>query len=86
MGYDSTSHTKCSVDSDYSIEESSDFLESYRHPTTRTGPTGSSDGKESACSARNLGLIPGLGRLPGKEYGNPLQYSYLENFMDKATW
>ena len=43
------------------------------------GFPGSSAGKESACSAGNLGLIPGLGRSPGGGHGNPLQYSCLEN-------
>ena len=38
-----------------------------------------SDGKESACSVGDLGLIPGLGRPPGGGHGNPLQYSCLEN-------
>ena len=38
-----------------------------------------SDSKEPACSAGDLGLIPGLGRVPGGGYGNPLQYSCLEN-------
>ena len=41
-----------------------------------------SDGKESACKARDLGLIPGLGRSPGGGNGYPLQYSGLENSMD----
>ena len=36
-------------------------------------------GKESACNVGDLGLIPGLGRSPGGEHGNPLQYSCLEN-------
>ena len=36
-------------------------------------------GKESACSAVDLGLIPGLGRSPGGEQCNPIQYSCLEN-------
>ena len=40
---------------------------------------GGSDGKESACNAGDLGLIPGLGRSPGRRHGNPLQYSGLEN-------
>ena len=40
---------------------------------------GTSDGKESACNEGNLDLIPGLGRFPGGGYGNPLQYSCLEN-------
>ena len=37
------------------------------------------------CS-RNLELIPGLGRSPGEEHGDPLQYSYLENSMDRGAW
>ena len=43
-------------------------------------------GKESACNARDLGLIPGLGRFPGGGNGNPLQYSCLENPMDRRAW
>ena len=46
----------------------------------------SSVGKESACSAGNPGLIPGLGRSPGEGNGNPLQYSCLKNPMDRAAW
>ena len=38
--------------------------------------------KESACNAGDLGSISGLGRSPGEEHGNPLQYSGLENSMD----
>ena len=44
------------------------------------------NGKESACSARDLGSIPGLGRSSGEGNGNPFQYSYLENPMDRGTW
>ena len=40
---------------------------------------GGSAGKESICNVRDLGSIPGLGRSPGGGYGNPLQYSCLEN-------
>ena len=43
------------------------------------GFPGGSDGKESSFSAEDLGLIPELGRSPGGEHGNPLQYSCLEN-------
>ena len=45
-------------------------------------------GKESACNARDLGLIPGSGRSPGEEKGNPLQYSFLpgEFPMDRGAW
>ena len=42
----------------------------------------SSVGKESACNARDLGSIPGLGRSTGEEIGYPLQYFGLENSMD----
>ena len=43
------------------------------------GFPGGSDGKESACNVGDLGSIPGLGRSPGGEHGNPLQYFCLEN-------
>ena len=46
----------------------------------------SSDGKESACNAGDLGSIPRSGRSPGKGNGNPLQYSGLENPVDRGTW
>ena len=45
-----------------------------------------SDGKESACSIGDLGSIPGLGRSPEEGNGYPLQYSFLENPMDKGAW
>ena len=43
-------------------------------------------GKESACNAGDLGLIPGLGRCPEEGNGNPLQYSYVGNPMDRGAW
>ena len=46
----------------------------------------SSVGKESACDTGDLGLIPGLERSPGEGNGNPLQYSCLENPMDRGAW
>jgi len=46
------------------------------------GFPGGSDGKASACSAGDLGLIHGSGRSPGEGNGNPLQHSCLENPMD----
>ena len=49
------------------------------------GFPGGSDGKESACNAADLGLIPGLGRSPEEGNGNPLQYSCLENSMDREA-
>ena len=42
--------------------------------------------KESTCQAGDVGSIPGSGRSPGGEKGNPLQYSYLGNPMDRGTW
>ena len=51
------------------------------------GFPGGSDGEESACSVGDLGAIPGLGRSPGGGNGCPLQYSCLENSMDRgACW
>ena len=47
---------------------------------------GGSDGKEPACNAGDLGSVPGLGRSPGGGNGNSLQYSCLENSMDRGTW
>ena len=46
----------------------------------------SSVSKESACNAGDPGSVPGSGRSPGEENGNSLQYSYLENPMDKGAW
>ena len=43
-------------------------------------------GKESACQSEDAGLIPGWGRSPGEGNGNPLQYSCLENPMDRGAW
>ena len=43
-------------------------------------------GKESACSAADLGSIPGSGRSPGEGNGNPLQYSCLENPIHRGAW
>ena len=50
------------------------------------GFPGGSDGKESACNAGDLGLIPQSGRYPGKGSDNPLQYSCLESLMDRGAW
>ena len=48
-------------------------------------PGGSVD-KDIACSAGDTGLIPGLGRYPGRGNGNPLPYSCLENTLDRGAW
>ena len=61
----------------------------YTNPVCQIWPLGcgfpipcGSAGEESACSAGDLGSIPGLGRSPGEGKGCPLQYSGLENSMD----
>ena len=50
------------------------------------GFPGGSASKEFACNAGDPGLIPRLGRCPGEGNGNPLQYSCLENAMDRRAW
>ena len=55
-------------------------------PENEAGLPGGSDGKESACSAGNQGSIPALGRSPDEGNGYPLQYSCLENPMDRGAW
>ena len=50
------------------------------------GFPGGTSGKESACSVGDLGSIPGLGRSPGGGHDNPLQYSCLENLLDRGAW
>ena len=47
---------------------------------------GGSDDKASTYNAGDSGSIPGLGRSPGEENDNPLQYSCLENPMDRGAW
>ena len=51
-----------------------------------SGFPGGLDGKESARNAGDLRSILGLGRCPGEGHGNPLQYSCLENRMDRGAW
>ena len=43
-------------------------------------------GKESACNVGDVGSIPGSRRSPGEGTGSPLQYSYLENSMERGAW
>ena len=50
------------------------------------GFPGGSDGKESTSNAGDLGSIPGSGRYPGEGNGNSLQYSCLENSMERGPW
>ena len=50
------------------------------------GFPGGSEDKASACNAGDPGSIPGLGRSPGEGNGNPLQYSCLENPIERGSW
>ena len=52
----------------------------------KLGFPGGSDSKESTCSVGDPGSIPGWGRSPGEGNGHPLQYSCLENSMDRGAW
>ena len=56
------------------------------HSSISPGFPGASDGKESSNNAGDLGLIPGLGGSPEGRHGNPLQYSCLENSMNRGAW
>ena len=58
----------------------------YPHLKIGSSFPGVSEVKASACKAEDLGSIPGLGRSPGEGNGNPLQYSCLENPMDRGAW
>ena len=51
-----------------------------------SGFPGDSEGNESTCKAGDPGSIPGSGRSPREGNGNPLQYSCLENPMDRGAW
>ena len=59
------------------------FIVQLSHPNRL--PFGS-DSKESACNVGNPGSIPGSGRYPTEGNGYPLQYSFLENSMDRGAW
>ena len=62
------------------------FLSNYDSNLVKLDFPGGSEVKASASKAGNPGLIPGLGRSPGEGNGNPLQYSCLENPMDRGAW
>ena len=66
--------------------EKTEILNIYKKVTWLLGFPGGSDGQEMACSAGDLGSIPESGRFPGVGNGYPLQYSCLENSMDRGVW
>ena len=57
-----------------------------RNGSLKYGASDGSDGKEPACNVGDPGLIPDLGRYPGAENGYPLQYSCMENSVDREAW
>ena len=67
---------------DHTILSSTDYLDL----TLLLGFPGGSVVKNPPANAGDVGSIPGLGRSPGKGNGNPLQYSCLENLMDRGAW
>ena len=64
----------------------SSILFFFFYPICFGGFPAISDGKESACNAADLGLIPRSGRSSEKANGNPFQYSCLENPMNRRAW
>ena len=58
----------------------------HTHTQLPQGFPGGSDGKEPASTAEDPVVIPGSGRSPGGGHGNPLQYSCLENPMNRGAW
>ena len=69
----------------FSFREELKSLHLPENQMTPTFPAGS-DGKKSAYNVGDLGLIPGLGRSPGEGHSNLVQYSCLENPMDRGAW
>ena len=66
--------------------DESDNKANYSTPRPCAGFLGGPDGKESACNVGDPGLIPGSGRSLREGNGYPLQYSCLENPMDRRAW
>ena len=79
----STQYSVMTYMEEESKEEGTDI---YGYMQTCMGFPVSSDGKETACSAGGPGSVPGSGRSPGEGNGSPLQFSCLENPMDRGVW
>ena len=70
----------------YSLGSLEPIVDIYSYFYICMGFPGGSDGKESACDAGDPGSILESERFPGEGNGNPLQYSCLENSMDRGAW
>ena len=68
------------------LEEGKEFNLRELHLQSHQGFLHGLDSKEFTCNARDLGSIPRLGRSPGEGNGHPLEYSGLENSMDRGAW
>ena len=79
-------HISWSYEIDWTIMENPIGRMTWYYKLTHRGFPGNSDGKETACNAGALGLIPGSGRSPGEGNDYPLQCSCLENPMDRGAW
>ena len=62
------------------------YYPTFNYSYNNMGFPGGSEGKESACSVRDPGSLTGLGKSPGEGNAYPLQYSCLENSMDRGAW
>ena len=86
------SSIQCQLPSDYRwMAQALPILKAASHPKSlfcisTVGPPQWLSGEESACNAGDMGSIPGSGRPPGEGNGNALQYSCLENPMDRRVW
>ena len=88
---DRTIHKRPNVETTHNIHQWMDEQNAVSiylsiHPHNEMGLFWWLDGKESACNAGEPGSIPVLGRSPGEGNGNPLQYTCLENAMDRGAW
>ena len=70
----------------WGCKESYTTAQLHTHVCVLLGFPGGSEGKESTCNLEDPGSVAGLGRSSGRGHGNPLQYSCLENPMDRAVW
>ena len=87
MGYSSRGYEELDT-AEYAVTRVENMTSSFILTAiqySNLGVPGGSDHKESSCNAGDMGLIPGLGRSLEGGHGNPLQYSYLGNPIDREA-